>query len=156
MGPKTLPTIWHTYILCSHPLLNMRMHAGDLMLALSILISGNNFQKISTLAKCLKLPFLSSSTFHCIQGTYLVPSIDRFWMQQQEDVLSEFQDANPCYNSQHILASMIYFFILYSHPLTLLFFEQQNHNSFSIFVEFSILSRARSKGYNLLISANSC
>ena len=49
-------------------------------------------QKISTLAKCLKLPFLSSSTFHRIQGTYLVPSIDRFWMQQQEDVLSEFQD----------------------------------------------------------------
>ena len=77
---------------CSQPLLNMRMHAGDLMLASSILISGNNFQKISTLAKCLKLPFLSSSTFHRIQGTYLVPSIDRFWMQHQEDVLSEFQD----------------------------------------------------------------
>jgi hypothetical protein len=30
--------------------------------------------------------------FICSQGTYLVPSIDRFWMQQQEDVLSEFQD----------------------------------------------------------------
>jgi hypothetical protein len=70
----------------------MRMHAGDLMLASSILISGNNFQKMSTLATFLKLPLLSSSTFHRIQRTYIVPSIDRFWMQQQEDVLSEFQD----------------------------------------------------------------
>jgi len=67
------------------------MHAGDL-LASSILISGNNFQIISTLAKILKLPILISSTFHRIQRTYLVLSIDRFWMQQQEDVLGEFQD----------------------------------------------------------------
>ena len=83
-----------SYILfCKNqPLLNMRMHAGDLMLASSILISGNNLQKMSTLATFLKLPLLSSSTFHRIQRTYIVPSIDRFWMQQQEDVLSEFQD----------------------------------------------------------------
>ena len=70
----------------------MRMHVRDLMLASSILISGNNFQKMFTLATFLKLPLLSSSTFHRIQRTYIVPSIDRFWMQQQEDVLSEFQD----------------------------------------------------------------
>ena len=63
---------------CSQPLLNMRMHAGDLMLASSILISGNNFQKISTLAKCLKLPFLSSSTFHRIQGNTLCPQLTGF------------------------------------------------------------------------------
>jgi hypothetical protein len=105
----------------------MRMHAGDLMLASSILISDNNFQKISTLAKCLKLPFLSSSELADISKLYpLLLARDKILIS-----------ANPCYSSQHILASMIYFFILYSHPLTLLFFEQQNHNSFSIFVEFS-------------------
>ena len=73
---------------CSQPLLNMRIHTGDLMLASSTLISGNNFQKkIYTLAKFLKIPLLSSSTFYRIQRTYLVPSMDRFWMQQH-DVLS--------------------------------------------------------------------
>lgn len=36
---------------CSQPILNRRMHAGDLVFASAILLSGNNFQKISTLAK---------------------------------------------------------------------------------------------------------
>jgi hypothetical protein len=77
---------------CSQPLLNRCMHAGDLLLASSILISGNNFQKISTLAKFLKLPILSSSTYHRIQRTYLVPSIDSFWLSQQDDVIRGFQN----------------------------------------------------------------
>nr|XP_034316793.1 uncharacterized protein LOC105324442 isoform X2 [Crassostrea gigas] len=70
------------------------MHAGDLVFASAILLSGNNFQKISTLAKFLKLPILSSSSFHRIQKTYLVPSIDRFWIQKQESTLREFQNTD--------------------------------------------------------------
>ncbi|XP_052097349.1 uncharacterized protein LOC127732344 [Mytilus californianus] len=79
---------------CSQPLLNRRMHAGDLVFASAILLSGNNFQKITTLSKFMKLPILSSSTFHRIQKTYLVPSIDRFWIQKQEDTLREFENTD--------------------------------------------------------------
>ncbi|XP_052684568.1 uncharacterized protein LOC128190849 [Crassostrea angulata] len=79
---------------CSQSILNRRMHAGDLVFASAILLSGNNFQKISTLAKFLKLPILSSSSFHRIQKTYLVPSIDRFWIQKQESTLREFQNTD--------------------------------------------------------------
>ncbi|XP_062593204.1 uncharacterized protein LOC134254679 isoform X2 [Saccostrea cucullata] len=79
---------------CSQPILNRRLHAGDLVFASAILLSGNNFQKIATLAKFLKLPILSSSTFHRIQKTYLVPAIDRFWIQKQEDTLREFQNTD--------------------------------------------------------------
>lgn len=52
------------------------------------------FQKISTLAKLLKLPILNSSSFHRIQKTYLVPSIDRLWIQKQESTLREFQNTD--------------------------------------------------------------
>ncbi|CAC5419719.1 unnamed protein product [Mytilus coruscus] len=70
------------------------MHAGDLVFASVILLSGNNFQKTTTLAKFMKLSFLSSSTFHRIQKTYLVPSIDRFWIQKQDDTLREFENTD--------------------------------------------------------------
>ncbi|CAC5382844.1 unnamed protein product [Mytilus coruscus] len=75
---------------CSQPLPNRRMHAGDLIFASAIMLSGNNFQKVETLAKFFKLPILSSSTFHRIQKTYLVPAIDRFWIQKQDETFREF------------------------------------------------------------------
>lgn len=70
------------------------MHAGDLVFASAILLFGNIFQKITTLAKFMKLPILSSSTFHIIQKTYLVPSIDRFWIRKQEDTFREFENTD--------------------------------------------------------------
>ncbi|XP_055997869.1 uncharacterized protein LOC125647150 [Ostrea edulis] len=77
---------------CSQPILNRRLHGGDLLIASAILLSGNNFQKILTMAKFLKLTILSSSTFHRIQITYLVPSIDKFWTDQQDAIIDEFRD----------------------------------------------------------------
>ena len=61
-------------------------------MSVAILLSGNNYQKIATLSKFLKLPIVSSSTFHKIQRTYMIPSIDRFWIQEQESVISQFRD----------------------------------------------------------------
>ena len=57
-----------------------------------ILLSGNNYQKIATLSKFLKLAIVSSSTFYKIQRTYRIPSIDRFWIQEQESVISQLRD----------------------------------------------------------------
>jgi hypothetical protein len=73
-------------------ILNRGLHSGILLLSVAILLSGNNYQKIATLSKFLKLPIVSSSTFHKIQRTYMIPSIDRFLIQEQESVISQFRD----------------------------------------------------------------
>ncbi|CAG2236263.1 unnamed protein product [Mytilus edulis] len=77
---------------CSQPILNRRLHSGDLVFSAGILLSGNNYQKIADLAKFIRLPILCNSTFLKIQRTYLVPSIDSFWVQSQDMVLQEFRD----------------------------------------------------------------
>ena len=75
---------------CSQPLLNRRLHSGDLMLSAASLLSGNNFQKISDFAKVMKLPLVNISTYHRIQRTYLVPSIDQFWINHQTSTLEDY------------------------------------------------------------------
>ncbi|XP_063405831.1 uncharacterized protein LOC134689792 [Mytilus trossulus] len=76
---------------CSQPLLNRRMHCGDLMLTSAIVLSGNNFQKIELFCKILGLPLVSSSTFHKMQRSYIVPSIDKFWQKHLDDIYTELQ-----------------------------------------------------------------
>lgn len=76
---------------CSQPVLNRRMHSGDLLMAAAVLLSGNNFKKIELFSKFLKMPIISNTTFHKIQRSYLVPSVDDYWLQQQEQVAAEFR-----------------------------------------------------------------
>lgn len=76
---------------CSQPLLNKRLHAGDLLSAASILLSGNNYQKIAHFAKFLRLPFLCATTFSKIQKTYLIPAVDEYWCNHQENILANFR-----------------------------------------------------------------
>ncbi|KAL3874220.1 hypothetical protein ACJMK2_037265 [Sinanodonta woodiana] len=65
---------------CSQPILNNRLHAGDLLLAAAILFSGNNFKKVAMLAKFLRLPFPGESSFNKIQRTYLILVVDNYWI----------------------------------------------------------------------------
>ncbi|XP_061167506.1 uncharacterized protein LOC133176400 [Saccostrea echinata] len=78
------------YEWCSQPILNRRMHSGDLMLASAILLSGNNFKKIELMCKFLNLPIISNTTFHKIQRTYLIPSVDEFWADNQLNTINQF------------------------------------------------------------------
>lgn len=66
------------------------MHGGDLLFASVILLSGSNFKKISMFSKILQLPILSQTTFNKIQRTYLVPSIDQYWVDHQDGILELF------------------------------------------------------------------
>ncbi|KAK3085827.1 hypothetical protein FSP39_009247 [Pinctada imbricata] len=77
---------------CSQPMLNNRMHAGDLLLSSSILLSGNNFKKAEMMFKFMNMPIVSPSSFYKMQRTYLVPSIDEYWLEQQKIVLDEFRN----------------------------------------------------------------
>jgi hypothetical protein len=60
------------------------------MFASAILLSGSNFKKISMFSKFLQLPILSQTTFNKIQRTYLVPSIDQYWVEHQDGILELF------------------------------------------------------------------
>lgn len=61
-------------------------------MAAAILLSGNNYNKIATMAKFLRLHFVSSSSFQRMQTTYLVPAIEIFWESSQAQLLEEFKD----------------------------------------------------------------
>ena len=61
------------------------------MFATAVLSSGSNFQKVQMFANILKLPILSRCTYFRIQRTYLIPCIDDFWIDQQNDVINTFQ-----------------------------------------------------------------
>ena len=73
------------------PVLNRRLHGGDLQISSAILTSGNNFAKCALFAKFLKLYFPSTSKFTAIQRKYLVPTISTFWKEQQRDIIENLQ-----------------------------------------------------------------
>lgn len=70
---------------------NKRLHAGDLRSAASILLSGNNYQKVAHFEKFLRLPFVCATTFSKIQKTYLIPAGDEYWCSHQENILANFR-----------------------------------------------------------------
>lgn len=76
----------------SQPILNRRLHGGDLLLSASILLSGNNYSKVALMAKFLRLHFVSISAFQRMQRTYLVPATEAFWESRQIQVLEEFKE----------------------------------------------------------------
>ncbi|XP_070571769.1 uncharacterized protein [Ptychodera flava] len=80
-----------SYCWCSQPILNRRMHSGDILTASAILMSGNNFGKVKLLAKMLNLRVLSADVFYRIQRHYLVPCIDGYWLQHQQEFLSKYE-----------------------------------------------------------------
>ena len=75
---------------CSQPILNRRLHGGDLMTSAAILFSGNNYSKIRLFAKFLNMRIVNATSFNLIQRTYLVPSIDDIWAEKQREVISQF------------------------------------------------------------------
>ncbi|XP_070548070.1 uncharacterized protein [Ptychodera flava] len=77
---------------CSQPILNRRLHAGDLAASSAALLSGNNYAKIALFAKIMNLGFVSKSTYYKIQKHYLVPCIDEYWLSHQHQVLEKYKD----------------------------------------------------------------
>lgn len=76
---------------CSQPILNRTSHSVDLLFSAAIILSGNNYQKMATFANFLRMPFVSSSTFHKIQRTYLIPALDSYWLQEQDSVIDQLR-----------------------------------------------------------------
>ena len=56
-----------------------RSHTGDIRVVSAILLSGNNYEKVTLLARSAKLNMMSSATYSKIQAHYIIPAIEEHW-----------------------------------------------------------------------------
>ena len=69
-----------------------RNYVSSVLLASSVLVSGNNFEKVSLLAKGMNLNYISSSIFSRIQSLYALPNIRDLWDRMKEVVWKVFEN----------------------------------------------------------------
>ena len=72
----------------SQPMIDSKV-AGNVLLAGSILFSGNSFQNINSLAQRLNLAFIGKTVFYNIQKNFLIPVVDKAWKDHQDSLLNE-------------------------------------------------------------------
>ena len=94
------------YEWCSQPRFRHAIHVGDLRLAASIVVSGNNNAKISLLFKALGLGMISSNLFYKVQQNYCIPAIGAMWHDIEEKSLEDLKDRRV------IIAGTIYINIM--------------------------------------------
>lgn len=85
-------TVWKW---ASQPTLKFGMLVGDFMLSSNILLSGNNFAKISLLFKFMKMGMVVRSTFFRIQDSYCVDTIKEFWDEKRAAVITQLKSKGP-------------------------------------------------------------
>ena len=66
-----------------------KLRAGNLLLASSILLSGNSFTKVGLLFKFLNLQYFSSTLFYRYQNLYVAPAVNDYWKSMQKDLWQE-------------------------------------------------------------------
>lgn len=85
-------TVWKW---ASQPILKYGMLAGDFMLSSNILLSGNNYAKISLLLKFMNMGMVERSTFFRIQDSYCVDTIKEFWDEKRASVITQLKSKGP-------------------------------------------------------------
>ena len=55
------------------------VHKDNILFAMAIVLSGNNFQKIENLARILQLHVISRTTFHMYQWLYICRGIEKYF-----------------------------------------------------------------------------
>lgn len=70
---------------------NHGIPAINLLFASSVLLSGNNFEKVNLLTDQLGLKTISSTTYHLYQRMYMCPGIESFYTQMQLAVLESLR-----------------------------------------------------------------
>ena len=73
-----------SHILCEKR--GQKVFVNILLMASSLLITGNNFDKVHDLFKFLGVGFLSSSTLHRIQRNYIVPEVLSTWEEMKREI----------------------------------------------------------------------
>ncbi|XP_049420242.1 uncharacterized protein LOC125881220 [Epinephelus fuscoguttatus] len=78
----------------SQPVLKFGLQAGDFLLSSSILLSGNNYAKVSLLFKFMNIKMVNPNTYFTIQDTYCVDIIKEFWEEKSSKAISQLQGKN--------------------------------------------------------------
>lgn len=65
------------------------MLAGDFMLGVNILLSGNNFRKIALLFKFMNLGMIDRNTFYKITTKFCLSNIEDLWKRESSNVISQ-------------------------------------------------------------------
>ncbi|XP_030268504.1 uncharacterized protein LOC115579134 [Sparus aurata] len=75
----------------SQPVLKFGMQAGDFLLSMNILLSGNNFSKVALLLKFMNIRMVNPNTHFTIQETYCVDTIKEYWEEKRSETISQLQ-----------------------------------------------------------------
>lgn len=62
------------------------------MLAINILLSGNNYRKIAFLFNFMKMGMVAEPTFFKIQDAYCIEPVEQFWQKIRTDVVSRLKE----------------------------------------------------------------
>ncbi|XP_073711935.1 uncharacterized protein [Misgurnus anguillicaudatus] len=81
-------TVWKW---SSQPTMKYGMLVGDFMMATNILLSGNNYAKISLLFKFMNMGMVKKPVFFKIQDTYCVDTIKEFWHSKRAEVINQLK-----------------------------------------------------------------
>ncbi|XP_066271347.1 uncharacterized protein [Branchiostoma lanceolatum] len=76
---------------CSQPRFKYSMQGGDFMLASNILLSGNNYSKVNLMFKFMNMGCVGPSTFYAIQKQYCVPAIQKYWEEENNNILRDLK-----------------------------------------------------------------
>lgn len=68
------------------------MQGGDFMLAINILLSGNNYRKVAFLFKFMQMGMVAESTFFKIQDSYCIEPVEQFWQMMRADILNRLKE----------------------------------------------------------------
>ena len=72
---------------------------GNLLIASSILFTGNTFGSIQSFSSCLGLEIISERVFYSIQDRYLFPVINHTWQEEQRQVIESICSKDIVYLS---------------------------------------------------------
>ena len=94
--------VWESSDVLVHKERGQKVYVNTVLLAASILLSGNNFSKRSLVSRCLNLGFISSATFGRIQKLYAIPAIQarelsvfkREFYELEEGILDPLNDTD--------------------------------------------------------------
>ena len=66
-----------------------KIRAGNLVLASSLLLSGNSYTKVGLMFNFCKLQYFSSTLYNQYQRLYIIPAINEFWDEHQQQLWNE-------------------------------------------------------------------
>ncbi|XP_033127088.1 uncharacterized protein LOC117124861 [Anneissia japonica] len=66
------------------------MAVGNLLLAASVLFTGNTFTTLQEICENMKLTIMTERDFYLIQRKFLLPSVNQMWEFHQQEILKDY------------------------------------------------------------------